>query len=772
MTFLLAFARLISMARLIGFLFSLLLSQLFFLATAASLEVPPSAYAEDAFDQGEPRVKNYLVTDAQTVRPGDTFKAGVVFRMSRDWHVYWRDSGQGGMETEASFSSDVAEPGEVQWPAPTVYLEAGGEIITYGYGDEVMLFVEARVPDDASGPIEVRANVDYLVCKIDCIPGKASLSRTIDVGAESSRAPDDILARFDEATRRLPVQVDERGFQVGVALDPTPVPPDASFEILIETITCHDETDDDCVLLKSPPSHPARALAFAGIDSVSMSVNEVRPHPDARSGWITTVTGRTNPDRPRGDGLIDGVLLLTTADGRQLPTAFSAPFPRTSSAPESQTASNPNVTAPAPSPIAPKPPQVALWQALLLAFLGGMLLNLMPCVFPVLAIKVFAFVNVVHEDRRHLLLHSAAYTAGIVLSLLALASVVIGLKLVGTQVGWGFQFQEPLFIALVAAVLVVFAANLFGAFHIGVSAGSLGKVTMAKPGPRRSFGEGVLATILATPCSAPFLGTAVGFALASSTPVILLVFATLGLGLAAPFVVLTMVPGLTRLLPRPGAWMEVFKQFLGFALLGTTAWLVWLIGQMTGVNGVFQLLIFLLVCTLAVWMYGLVQYKTRALKTGITAFAVALTLATGLLTLRFSNAPAPTASPSDSANSPDHIAWLAWSEDAVQAELARGRPVFIDFTATWCITCQVNKATVIETTEVIEAVHRLNAAMFVADWTRRDDTIRAKLAEFGKAGVPLYLVYSPESPSSPRVLPEVITRAMVIEALEQAGRRE
>jgi thiol:disulfide interchange protein len=218
--------------------------------------------------------------------------------------------------------------------------------------------------------------------------------------------------------------------------------------------------------------------------------------------------------------------------------------------------------------------------------------------------------------------------------------------------------------------------------------------------------------------------------------------------------------------------MEVFKQFLGFALLGTTAWLVWLIGQMTGVNGVFQLLIFLLVCTLAVWMYGLVQYKTRALKTGITAFAVALTLATGLLTLRFSNAPAPTASPSDSANSPDHIAWLAWSEDAVQAELARGRPVFIDFTATWCITCQVNKATVIETTEVIEAVHRLNAAMFVADWTRRDDTIRAKLAEFGKAGVPLYLVYSPESPSSPRVLPEVITRAMVIEALEQARRRE
>lgn len=751
-----------------GLLFSFVL--LLIGATGWALEVPTTAYGEDAYDEGEPRVRNFLVTDVESVRPGAQFQAGVLFRMSPQWHVYWRDSGQGGLATEAMFSSEQARFDTVQWPTPTVYLEAGGEIITYGYGDEVLLFGTFHVPADASGEIEVKASVDYLVCKIDCIPGKATLTRTVRVDETQRPAEEKVLAIFKDATARLTKSPEARGISVGVALSPSPVPPDSTFEILVEAIACHDEGDSDCIILDSPPEHPARALAFASIDSAGMSVRDVRPHPEARSGWIVELAGRTNPTRTDTEGLFDGVLLLKGADGENLSTAFTAPFARTSKAPEASETNASTATVQKGSEEAPGVPKIALWKALLLAFLGGMLLNLMPCVFPVLAIKVFAFVNVVHEERHNLYLHSAAYTGGIVISLLAMACVVIGLKMVGTQVGWGFQFQEPIFIALVAAVLVVFAANLFGAFQIGVSPGSLGKVTMAKPGARRSFGEGVLAVILATPCSAPFLGTAVGFALASSTPVILLVFATLGLGLAAPFVILTMVPGFARILPRPGMWMEYFKQFLGFALLGTTVWLVWLIGQMTGVNGAAQLLIFLLASTLAVWMYGIVQYKSRGLKSAISVLAIVLVTLTGYLTLDFSGpAPAQTRASSAPGERPPGLDWQPWSDEAVEAELAKGRPVFIDFTANWCITCQVNKATILETNEVIAAVERLDVAMFIADWTRRDETIRAKLAEFGKAGVPLYLVYDPKNPRNARVLPEVITRTMVIDALEQAA---
>ncbi|MFU8802387.1 MAG: protein-disulfide reductase DsbD family protein [Bradymonadaceae bacterium] len=740
-------------------------------SSASALEVPGDAYGEDAYDGGEPRVRNFLVTDAEVLRPGDRFRAGVLFQMSPQWHIYWRDSGQGGMETEVIFESEDATAGDVQWPAPTVKLEAGGEIITYGYGNEVLLFAEFLVPDDASGEIEIQARVDYLVCKVDCIPGKASLKRTIAVAPAADRqgkpASRQILDYFEDAAALVPRTTADRALSLGVSISPNPVPPDTAFEILIEAVTCHAEGDADCLLIDAPPQNPAQAFAFASDDSIQMAVSSARPHPEAHSGWLIELSGRTSPDKPSDDGLLDGVLLFRSPDGKGLATAMDAPFPRTAEArPVSSSASATSTPPPAPVPI----PAIALWKALLLAFLGGMLLNLMPCVFPVLAIKVFAFLNVVHEERHNLYIHSAAYTGGIVSSLLALAAVVIGLKMVGTQVGWGFQFQEPLFIAIVGAVLVIFALNLFGAFQVGVSAGDLGKVVMAPPGPKRSFGEGILAVILATPCSAPFLGTAVGFALASSTPMILLVFATLGLGLAAPFVLLTMVPGLASRLPRPGPWMEYFKQFLGFALLGTTIWLIWLIGQMAGVGGILRLLIFLMACALGAWLFGIVQYKGALLKWSVSLIAVALIVGTGVLTLDFSTTPPSSSAASSSTNAFDNgLPWQPWSEDAVQAELAKGRPVFVDFTADWCITCKVNKATVLETTEVIEAVEALDVAMFMADWTRRDDTIRAKLAEFGKAGVPLYLMYSPDQPHAPRVLPELITRAMIVEAMTMAS---
>ena len=280
-----------------------------------------------------------------------------------------------------------------------------------------------------------------------------------------------------------------------------------------------------------------------------------------------------------------------------------------------------------------------------LAFGGGLILNLMPCVFPVLAIKVTSFTNVVHESKSTILSHGAAYTGGIVGSMLALGLVVVGLRTAGKQVGWGFQFQEPLFIVALCVILVLFALNLFGVFEVSVGATDLADKAEHAHGLRRSVMEGILAVVLATPCSAPFLGTAVGFALASSAATILAVFAMLGFGLAAPFVVLTLSPGWAKILPRPGTWMVVLKQLLGFALLGTVIWLFWILGQTVGVDGLVQLLIFLSVVALAAWFYGTIQYKYEGgAKIAMTSLALVALAATGFYVLDFENARASKAS--------------------------------------------------------------------------------------------------------------------------------
>jgi thiol:disulfide interchange protein DsbD len=375
----------------------------------------------------------------------------------------------------------------------------------------------------------------------------------------------------------------------------------------------------------------------------------------------------------------------------------------------------------------------------------------------------------VHKSRRTILSHGAAYTGGIVGSMLALGLVVVGLRTAGKQVGWGFQFQEPLFIVALCAVLVLFALNLFGVFEVSVAATDLADKAEQSHGLRRSFMEGILAVVLATPCSAPFLGTAVGFALASSAATILTVFAVLGLGLAAPFVVLTLSPGWAKVLPKPGNWMNVLKQLLGFALLGTVIWLFWVLGNVVGANGLVQLLIFLSVLSLGAWFFGQVQYKYEGImKAGVAALALAVVAGTGVYVLDFEASRAAMASEQPRKAAEGEIDWQPWTEEAVQAELAKGRVVLVDFTADWCITCKVNERTILSSDEVKKAVADNNVAMFKADWTEPDERIRAKLSEFGKGGVPMYLVYHPDRAQNPKVLPEVLTKDIVISSLSDS----
>jgi thiol:disulfide interchange protein len=405
-------------------------------------------------------------------------------------------------------------------------------------------------------------------------------------------------------------------------------------------------------------------------------------------------------------------------------------------------------------------PSLSLARVLLLALAGGLLLNLMPCVLPVLALKAFALADLAGKSRSCVLAHGAGYVAGVLVTMLALAAVVIGLREAGTAVGWGFQFQEPAYSLAIAALLVVLALNLFGVFEIAAPAG-LAYVGANASGATRSLFDGLLAVALATPCSAPFLGTAVGFAFASEAPVTLAVFATLGLGLALPLALVALLPGTARFLPRSGAWMGRLRVVLGFALLASAAWLLWIFGRLAGIDALAAALGCLVALAFATWMFGALQASERSLRGLVLAGAVVLA---AVLTLR----PLAQADAAESgASGPAQASASSYSAEAVAAHLREGRPVFAEFTADWCLTCKANERLVLHSERVQQALASRHFAVLKADWTHRDEAIRAELARFGKAGVPLYVLWFPDAPDAPRVLPELITIDGLVDALSE-----
>jgi thiol:disulfide interchange protein DsbD len=410
------------------------------------------------------------------------------------------------------------------------------------------------------------------------------------------------------------------------------------------------------------------------------------------------------------------------------------------------------------------PDSASLFAMLGLALLGGLVLNLMPCVLPVLAMKVFAVGELAGHSRREALQHGVAYAAGVLGSMLALAAAALALRGAGHAVGWGFQFQEPAYVAAISAVLTGFALNLFGVFEIGFQPSGLAQVGADAPGPRRSFFEGLLAVALATPCSAPFLGTALGFAFASPAWVIAAVFLAIGAGLALPFVAISAFPRLGRFLPRSGSWMGTLRGVLGFALLGTVVWLLWIVGRSAGPDAVAGLLAFLLMGSVVAWIYGRLQHAGSRFAGAGALLAVALLVVGGANLVRVSaQRGVPRAAPAAAHGE-------AWSPAALEQALAAGRPAFVYFTADWCLTCKLNERLAIDTEETRALLREGNFAVLRGDWTQRDEAIRRELARHGKAGVPLYLVYAPSAPSEPRALPELITQSSLGAALRNAAR--
>ncbi|MBX3480870.1 MAG: thioredoxin family protein [Caulobacter sp.] len=670
-----------------------------------------------------------LVAADRTIAPGSTTYLALRQKIDQGWHTYWRNPGDSGEPTKLEWTLPPGwTAGDFVWATPQKL--PVGPLTNYGYSGEVLLPVAITAPAGAAaGPVTLKARASFLVCEDICIPEEAALEITVTV-ADAVPAPD---ARWGEPVAR--------------ALADAPKAAGLTATWRLEGTT------------------PVLAVAGAPLKGADMSGAWFFPFTGGVLDHAAAQTADRGPDGltltlPPGYAfesgkppeVLDGVL---TVGGKAYEVAATQGAPPA------------GVSGLGPPPAAPAPPApgLGLAAAIGFAFLGGLILNLMPCVFPVLSMKAAALAGHAHEPRGARA-QGLAYGAGVLVSFLALAGLLIALQMGGAAIGWGFQLQSPPVVAMLALLMTAVALNLSGVFEVGSSLQGAGQGLASRQGLIGSFFTGALAVAVASPCTAPFMGSALGFTLGQPPLVTLSVFAGLALGFAAPFVALTFIPGLLALLPRPGAWMDVLRRLLAFPMYGAVAWLVWVLSQQTDAQGLALALMALLLAAFGLWVWGQARGARRGLQ--LLAALCLIGAAALALTPRASAsgpvAEAPAAADAAAADVPHE----AWSPERLAALRAEGRPVLVNFTAAWCVTCQVNEKVALSTREVAEALKTSNAVYLKGDWTRRDPVIAAALAEHGRAGVPLYLVYAPGAPT-PRVLPQLLTPGMVARALHDAA---
>ena len=704
-----------------------------------------------------------LILSASTTRPGDTVLAGVDLKMEPDWHTYWKNPGAAGLATKIEWQLPPGvTAGEIQWPLPEKLPPA--EVTTYGYDDEVVLLVPLKLaPDLKPGPLDLKAKVSWLECKEACIPGSGSVEATLNIGEQTKTSSDAAtIESWKSKTPKILTHLVARAWWEKPANGDTR-------PLIIEW---------SAFLKDQPPTYNVR-LITEGSDFFPDANNnfEILPATENLSSNPLDVYWRKLVKKYEGDWPkeISGVIVTKSGNVRtglevKLPVSDKAPAVGKTILPESSAGVSPAGTG--GTPVLLSQP---LWRMLLYAFIGGLILNIMPCVLPVIALKILGFVGESRSDPRHVRKLGLVYGLGVLVSFLVLAAVVIGVKAAGHRAGWGMQFSSPVFVVCLTTLVTLVALNLFGVFEVTLggrafdAAGGLA----SKHGAAGAFFNGVLATVLATPCTAPFLSIALGFAFAQNAPVILLMFLAVGVGLAAPYIVLSWNPAWLKFLPKPGAWMEKFKIAMGFPMLATAVWLFNLAAGSYG-KSVLWLGVFLVVVAFAAWIFGEFVQRGRVGK-GI-ALAVVLILLVGGYALALENQlrwrePVKEADATGSLKeSADGIDWQRWSSEAVAKARSEVRPVIVDFTADWCLTCQVNKKTSIEIPSVRAKLKSLNAIALLGDYTRFPDNITAELNRFSRAGVPLVLIYPKDATQPPIVLPEILTPGIVLDALDRAAR--
>lgn len=676
-----------------------------------------------------------LLLAIETARPGNRVIAGVHLHMDPRWHTYWRNPGASGMATKIEWQLPPGVvAGEIQWPVPEKLPDA--DLTTYIYKDDVVLLVPLTLaPDLRPGSLTLKAKVSWLECEVQCVPGDATVQATLNVGAE--RKPSRDAGLIEAWQGKLPQKADN-----------------LSARAWWERAATNDLRP---LILEWTSPKAASEADFFPDASEQFEVQGPTERIPTAAGKISLrkQVKRLSGEWPKS---LSG-LLIQHSGGERLAYEVGlaiGPSP-----------ANPVAAEPA---IAPPP----MWQMLLYAFLGGLILNVMPCVLPVIALKILGFVGQAKDEPGRVRMLGLIYGCGVLVSFLVLAALVVGVKAAGHRAGWGMQFGNPQFLVVLTVLVTLVALNLFGVFEFspgGAVMGAAGTLA-AKHGAAGAFFNGVLATVLATPCTAPFLGAALGFAFAQSAAIIVAMFLVVGAGLAAPYVILSWQPAWLRFLPKPGPWMERFKVAMGFPMLATAVWLFSLIPLHYGKRS-WWLGIFLVMVAMAAWVYG--QFVQRGRTRRVLGLAASLVLLAGGYLyavegqLRWRSPAQETETTGLIRESPGGITWQPWSRAAVAKARAEGRPVFVDFTADWCLTCQANKRIAIEIPSVRAKLKEINAVPLLGDYTRLPDSITEELNRYGRAGVPLVLVYPKNQNEPPIVLPEALTPGIVLNALQRAS---
>jgi len=684
-----------------------------------------------------PHATAELVAAQVHARPGERVTLALRLEHEDGWHTYWKNPGDSGMPTRIAWTlPEGVRAGPMVWPAPERI--PVGPLTNYGYGGEVLLLTDLEVPADwpAGRPLAVSAKADWLICKEICLPGGATLSLELPT-ATTGPAPD---RRWGPAiaSARQQVPVDLTGWSASVGVTEAH---------LIVRLVPRAASAPALERLEFFPDDPEI------IDNPAPQVLEATPE-----GYRLLLTAA-----PAFTGAIkrlSGVLVANPGFGEAKAVEVSMPYP--GGAPDRRAIRPPAPLSAADIQAAASldaGSPVGLVAALGLAFLGGLILNLMPCVFPVVSIKVLGFVEQAHGDRTELRRHGLAFAAGILVCFWVVAGVLLALRAGGEALGWGYQLQSPLIISALAVLFFVLGLNLSGMFELGTSIQTAAGNVRERSGLAGAFLGGMLATAIATPCTAPFMGAALGFALTQPPLDSMLVFSSLAMGMGLPYVILALRPALTRWLPRPGRWMETLRQLLAFPLYLTVVWLVWILGQQQDVTAAARLLAALVLVAAALWAWQRLARNARGWAVGLGAVFLAAAAWFAW----------PSPDPAPSTATARVAGWAPYSEADLDSARAAG-PVFVDFTAAWCVTCQVNKRVVLDTTPVVAAFERTGTTRLRADWTRRDAVITEALARLGRSGVPVYAVYGRGS-AAPELLPEVLTPDLVIAALERAAGR-
>ena len=668
-----------------------------------------------------------LISEYDAVVPGQSFDLAVRFDLEEHWHIYWKNPGASGLSTTIDWVlPESIEAGEVQWPAPE-RIQLGG-LMNYGYEEEAVFIVTLQAPEDLKlgSDLAITANLFWLICKETCLPGEAALDLVLPVASKAE--PSAEATAFAEARNRQ-----------ARAAHPWVTTAYLEEEALVVVIEGEELAADFYLYVDSE-----------GL--VDPSAEQVRSTPAPnRAELRLALDAPFFENQPLG---ISGVLQSGNDSWEFNTEILDTPqlFART-----------------APKPVGFEQRLLAfgLPGILALAFLGGLILNIMPCVLPVLSLKVFSLLKHAGQTRSDALRHGLAYTAGVVLSFIALAGALFILRALGERIGWGFQLQSPGFVVVLSAVFFLFGLNLMGVFELGGRlVGADNKVARRKD-VLGSFGMGVLAAVVGAPCMGPLVAGVSGLAVQANVATGLLTFGMMGLGLSSPFLVLSVFPKLVAFLPKPGLWMESFKQGMGFLLMAAVVFLALVVGRQGGVDGIFILLVVILLSSVAAWIFGRWGAAARSRRSQWVARLLALFLIGASL---FYGVRSIKEAYLDYGNQ-ETIAdssrqWGAWSSKRVDELLAEGRPVFVDFTATWCLICQVNKKVALRTDATESLFTKKGIVAMEADWTRYDSDITDALEEFGRSGVPLYLLYTPDGAVT--VLPQSLTNGIVRDAVEKA----